>query len=85
MFWLWYVDHVFILWKYSLSELQVFLEDINNLNQSIKFTLEVEQNANLPFLDVQINRNRCRMISSVYRKPLKENTLIPFCANVPFQ
>ena len=53
--WFRYVDNVLCLWPKSMN-LQSFLYDLNNLVPSIKFSVEVEQQNCLPFLDVLIIR-----------------------------
>jgi hypothetical protein len=40
----------------------------NNISRTVKFTLEKEKDGCLPFLDVQITRQRERLIILVYRK-----------------
>jgi hypothetical protein len=45
------------------------LNYINNIHPNINFTMETEQNNNLPFLDMTIQRNSNGFHSSIYRKP----------------
>ena len=42
--------------------------DFNNLYPSIKFTLESEENNKLAFLDVLIEINDGKFVTSIYRK-----------------
>ena len=53
--WFRYVDDVLCLWPKSMN-LQSFLYDLNKFVPSIKFSVEVEQQNCLPFLDVLIIR-----------------------------
>lgn len=50
--WLRYIDDALILWKNILSDLTNFLRDVNRLIHNIKFALEIDENSQLPFLDV---------------------------------
>ena len=50
--WLRYVDDTFLLWPYGPEELSLFLKHINNLRPSIQFTMEVEDDGKISFLDV---------------------------------
>ena len=50
--WLRYGDDTFLLWPYGPEELSLFLKHINNLRPSIQFTMEVEDDGKISFLDV---------------------------------
>ena len=50
-----------------------FLEFINSLRQSIKFTLEFESESVLNFLDVSIDRKKEEVSFAVFRKPTHTN------------
>ncbi len=68
--WLRYVDDTFTLWPHNRQSLNMFLEHLTSLRPSIKFTMEVESNHQLPFLDVMVERtNSNSIITKVYRKP----------------
>lgn len=56
-----------------------------SIGLSIKLIIETEQNANLSFPDILINQSSIHFTFSVYGRLLKENTVITFCANVPFK
>ena len=74
--WFRYVDDVFVIILNNLS-LDAFLNSLNNLSPSIKFTTEREANNCLPFLDVQVMRgNNNRPCFKVYRKPTHSNLYI---------
>jgi hypothetical protein len=52
------------------DELQRFLEHPNSIHRNIVFTMEVEQEGTLPFLDVLVKRRPDGSLGhSVYRKP----------------
>ena len=72
--WLRYVDDIFVVWPHGKDELQAFLEYINSIHSRIQFTLELEQNNKLPFLDVLITKTREGTLQhTVYRKPTHTN------------
>lgn len=52
--WLRYVDDTFVIWQHGREELDRFLEHLNNMHPRIKFTMEVEEQQKLPFLDVLV-------------------------------
>ena len=45
-----------------------FLTHINSIHPNIKFTIELEKDNSLPFLDINITRENNKFITSVYRK-----------------
>ena len=62
-----YVDDIFCLMK-NESEANSFLVYLNGKHPNIKFTMEVEKDKKLPFLDVLISSNSGNFETSVYRK-----------------
>ena len=63
-----YVDDTFSLFHKEI-EFQNFLNCLNSLYPSLKFTNEIETNNSLPFLDVLVTKSNNKFITSVYRKP----------------
>ena len=59
--WFRYVDDTFVVWNHGEVELQLFLQQINSKNENIQFTMEKEENGQLPFLDVLISREGSRL------------------------
>ena len=66
--WYRYVDDIFCIWPGN-KNLDNILLLLNNLVPSIKFTIEIEQNFSLPFLDVIVHRQSNNFKFSIYRKP----------------
>ena len=67
--WLRYVDDTFIVWKGSGDELGNFLHHLNNIRPTIKFTMEMEQNSSLSFLNVLVQHSGGQIFTTVHRKP----------------
>ncbi|XP_015111508.1 uncharacterized protein LOC107037456 [Diachasma alloeum] len=68
--WFRYVDDTFVIWSHGRTGLNQFLEFLNAQHPSIKFTMKIEQNGCLPFLDVSVRCNEDGTLShQVYRKP----------------
>ena len=55
--WLRYDDDTFVVWKRSIEDLWDFLQHLNTMRTSIKFTMEMEEDGQLPFMDVLVKRN----------------------------
>jgi hypothetical protein len=68
--WLRYVDDCLITWKHGREKLNSFLEYLNNCHKNTKFTIELEKDGRIPFLDVLLMRKPDGTIGhTVYRKP----------------
>jgi hypothetical protein len=76
-FWYRYVDDVVCLWTGSTRQLDMFLKEINTLNKSIQFTMEIEANNSLNFLDISIEHKTDKFCFNIYRKPTFTDTVIP--------
>jgi len=67
--WVRYVDDTFTIWPYGKEKLTEFINHLNSITPGIKFTYEIENKGQLPFLDVLVSRNKNGSLStSVYRK-----------------
>ncbi|XP_045466657.1 uncharacterized protein LOC123675351 [Harmonia axyridis] len=71
--WLRYVDDVFVIWPHGPETLQDFFDHLNNINSHIKFTMEVETNNSLPFLDILVAKSNDSFTHTIYRKPTHTN------------
>ncbi|XP_011868909.1 PREDICTED: uncharacterized protein LOC105562568 [Vollenhovia emeryi] len=68
--WFRYVDDTFVIWNHGRETLPQFLTFINSQHPNIQFTIEIEQNSQIPFLDVLVCRNEDGTLGhNVYRKP----------------
>jgi hypothetical protein len=68
--WYRYVDDTFVVWPHGEDELREFLDHLSSFHHNIKFTMEVEKNRSLPFLDVLVSRRPDGSLGdTVYRKP----------------
>ena len=51
-FWGRYMDDIISVWNYGVEELKSFFEHLNFWGGDLKFTIELEEDNKLPFLDV---------------------------------
>ena len=63
-----YVDDIFVLFT-SPKHLKVFRNFLNGRHDNMSFTIELEEQNRMSFLDVQIIRDDKTFTTSVYRKP----------------
>jgi hypothetical protein len=69
LIWKIFVDDTNILWPHGKEELEKFFQHLNDISKDIKFTMELEENGSIPFLDVLINmREDGNLGHTVYRK-----------------
>ncbi|GJQ79489.1 hypothetical protein Trydic_g16342 [Trypoxylus dichotomus] len=61
--WYRYVDDTFVIWPHAPRTLEEFLQHINRQHANVNFTMEIEEDGNLPFLDVLVERtdSLCRL------------------------
>ena len=62
-----FVD-TFLLFR-TKDHVEKFKNYLNKQHKNIKFTLEIEENGSLSFLDITITRENNKFVTSVYRKP----------------
>lgn len=75
--WFRYVDDIICVWPGN-QDVKNFFAKLNQLVPSIKFTMEMENDGCLPFLDVLIRRNSSGFKYSVYRKPTNISSYVHF-------
>lgn len=56
------MNDTFVICQHGQDKLESFLEHLNNMHDPIKFTMEIGQNGQLPFLGVLVE------MTSVYQK-----------------
>ena len=76
-----YMDDILRTTKESLIENK--LSEINLLHPNLKYTLEVEQNGKLPFLDICIEHHENAVSSTWYWKPTDTGMILNFHAMAP--
>jgi hypothetical protein len=56
--WLRYVNDIFMVWRNGPAKLQRFLHHLNSVRPATTFTMKVEANDTLPFLDILVMKIR---------------------------
>ncbi|CAF0998010.1 unnamed protein product, partial [Didymodactylos carnosus] len=84
--WLRYVDDTFVLIEQN-TEIQNIIIILNKFHPSIKFTYEIEQNDQLPFLDVNVIRtnDHTKFETTVFRKNTFTGLMINWSSFVPIE
>lgn len=79
-----YVDDILVIAK-SEHNITKLHEKLNSANNNIRFTIELENNRSLPFLDVLIERQPDRLLFGWYHKDNWSGVLLHFNSFVPVQ
>ncbi|CAF1497588.1 unnamed protein product, partial [Didymodactylos carnosus] len=71
--WIRYVDDIFVILNGDENDALLLLDTVNQLHKQIKFTLEIEKDGVLAFLDVLIMKQNDIYETTVYRKKTNTN------------
>ena len=63
------MDDIFFVWKGSKEDLELFVWRLNGVEYRVQFTLELEKEGFLPFLDVGLMKTCGKIVTRIYRKP----------------
>lgn len=79
-----YLDDTFVTFD-NENQAHEFLNYINNLHPNIQFTMEVQHNNSLSFLDLQVTTNNSQISTSIYRKPTFTGLCLSFFSCCPLK
>ena len=65
------------------THISLLLHHFNLEHRNIKFTLEIENDGSIPFLDVLVFRTRNGKTTSVYRKPIFSGLGTNYLSSIP--
>ena len=72
-----YVDDIVTIFS-SKQSAEEFLQVLNNIHTSAKFTMEVQSKNTLPYIGVNLHHSGHSIETSVYRKPTNTGQLLHF-------
>ncbi|MEL6804856.1 MAG: reverse transcriptase domain-containing protein, partial [Bacteroidota bacterium] len=75
-----YVDDIFVIFR-TKEECEKSFAAFNALHSAIKFTIEHEVEGKLPFLDVLVERNKGKFLTSLYRKKTFTGQYVNFASH----
>ena len=78
-----YVDDVLAVFN-NENDAKAFLTYLNDKHPNIKFTLELETNNRLPFLDVLLDKSE-NLVTSIYRKKTFSGVLTNYFSFTPMR
>ena len=83
VYWYRYVDDILCLWTGTDRQLQKFLTHINSIHKCIQFTIEIENNQSINFLDLTISRLGSSHSFKIFRKDTYTDAIIPASSQHP--
>lgn len=83
--WYRYVDDILAFIDGSPPDIEQILDEMNLIHPAIIFTVELENNNSINFLDLTIRKTVNKLEFSIYRKPTQTDHLIPSSSSHPFQ
>jgi hypothetical protein len=78
-----YVEDIFVVWPHGPERLQNFLSHLNSLRPSIQFTMAIEPDSAIPFLDILVIRIGTVLAIKVSRTPTDTGLYLNFNSNHP--
>ena len=79
--WLRFVDDIFSIIKKDV--VASFLAHLNKQHEAITFTVEKEENRELPFMDTKVHRTGNQLATTVYRKPTHTGRYLDYASHHP--
>ncbi len=81
--WYRYIDDIFAIWTHSENELKQFIEHLNNVHTTIKFTAEYSK-SHLNFLDTTVKKDTDdTLYTTLYTKPTDTHTYLHYTSAHP--
>lgn len=81
--WKRFVDDTNIKWTHGKAELEKFFIHLNSISPEIKFTMELEENMSIPFLDVLIIRKKGWLFGPQSFQEVNPHRKLPPCGFSP--
>lgn len=85
IYWYRYVDDILIGWQGTNRQLDQFLHLANSIHPKIKFTMELEVDSTINFLDLSITNKNNAHEFKIYRKPTYSDITIHKDSSHPLQ
>ena len=72
-----YLDDIVIIYNYTFTNINEVLSESNILSPSLNFTLKIEGNNKMNFLDITMLQHLNVIEKKIYRKPTTTDCIIP--------
>ena len=85
IYWHRYVDDILVCFNGTYRQIDTFLQYLNTVHPNIKFTMELESNNSINFLDLTLKKFNNRHQFSIYHKPSQTDITIHSSFFHPYQ
>ena len=75
--WVRFIDDIFLIWTHGRQTLEDFIQFLNGVHTSIKFTSEISD-SQIPFLDTWVKKSENSLYTDLYTKPTDANNFLHF-------
>jgi hypothetical protein len=73
-----YVDDTLIIYDQTITNINKVLNEFNQIYQNLQYTMELEENGKINFLDLTISRTNQTIKFNIFQKPTFTDTIIPY-------
>ena len=80
--WFRYIDDIFFIWIHGKEHLEIFLQELDNLNPDLKFPYESNEKE-IPFLDLKVKLNEGKISTDFYIKSTDRQQYLYFTSSYP--
>ena len=81
--WKWFIDDIFLVWTHGEESLKKFIDYLNSLHDTIKFTHEMSY-TNIDFLDTAVKFSHNRgLITTLFSKPTDTHLYLEYSSAHP--
>jgi hypothetical protein len=80
-----YVDDILIVYDTSATNIQTVLDQFNDVSKPLSFTMEMEKDECINFLDISIYKQERMFKFGIYGKPTATDVIIPSDSNHPIE
>ena len=80
--WKRFIDDIFLIWPHGMGSLLEFINHLNTVHPTIKFTKEISP-TEIPFLDLIIYIKGSRLYTRLHTKATDRHMYLNFCSEHP--
>jgi hypothetical protein len=73
-----YVDDILIIYDHTTTNINTLLNEFNKIRQNLTYTIELENNQQINFLDIAVFRTNDTFEFTIFRKPTYTDIIIPY-------
>ena len=80
--WKWFIDDIFLIWPHGMNSLTKFIEHLNTVHPTIKFTSDISE-TRISFLDLTIYKEQSKLYTRLYTKPTDRHMYLNYFSEHP--